>query len=447
MSLAAALKGQQLGPYKLLEHLTSGGMAEIFLARRQGEGGFAKDLVLKILQTRYAGMAEVVDMFLAEARLAAMLKHPNVVDVYDMGSDGGLHYIAMEHIPGQTLTDVMRRGIEVSLPLSLHHAAFIVAETAAGLAHIHDGVDRKGDRFAIVHRDISPTNLIVSETGQTKIIDFGIARQGDNVDTEVGARPGKVSYMSPEQVQGRSVDTRSDIFCLGTILYEITLGRRLWRGPKETVMRRIVEEKPPPPTYIRRDYPPDLEIIVQRALEKRPEKRQQTAGQMLEELQRYLANAGAVARNHDIARYLHDINASDAQISELGARRARAFADDEAPEDDPDALDFDRPKAGAGRALADALRAGGPVVKAEQPVATREARTSGPQGAVRDGDANRDRVPDRVPDAVRGPVPAPAPGPVRPGTSGGRPTRLVVAGVLAVSVALGVILASYFLSG
>src|SRR5437870_4703151 len=132
------LKGQRVGRYTLVDHLASGGMAEIFLARHEVEGGFAKELVLKILQGRYAENPDVVRMFVDEARLGAKLNHPNIVDVYDVGVDGGLHYIAMEHIPGKTLTDVVRRALEVSNPLPLDHAAYIVAETAAGLAYMHD---------------------------------------------------------------------------------------------------------------------------------------------------------------------------------------------------------------------------------------------------------------------------------------------------------------------
>jgi tRNA A-37 threonylcarbamoyl transferase component Bud32 len=371
------LKGRKVGRYDLVEHLASGGMAEIFLARHRGEAGFAKELVLKILQGRYAEHPEVVRMFLDEARLAAKLNHPNVVDVYDVGLDDGLRYIAMEHIRGKTLTEVVRRAIEVSRPLPLDQAAYLVGETAAGLAYMHDGNDGRGRPFRIVHRDISPSNLILSLSGQVKIIDFGIAREADGGEgageEESGARPGKFSYMSPEQVRGGPLDGRSDIFSLGTILYEITLGKRLWRGPKELVMRRIVEEKAPPPTYVNRSYPPALELVVQKALEKRPEDRYQSAGDLFHDLEQFLVAAGARTRNHQVAQYLHELFAPTAAISEMGVRRAQAFEDDDQAED-PNQLDLDRPAAGAGRALADALRASGPYVPT---TVTREAPVGG----------------------------------------------------------------------
>ena len=366
------LKGQRIGRYSLVDHLASGGMAEIFLARHEEEGGFVKELVLKILQGRYADNEAVVSMFFDEARLGAKLNHPNIVDVYDVGTENGLYYIAMEHIPGKTLTDVMRRGIEISQPLPLDHAVYLVGETAAGLAYMHDGTDSRGLRLSVVHRDISPSNLIISFSGQTKVIDFGIARDAAASGGQKGARPGKVSYMSPEQVQGLELDGRSDIFSLGTILYEITLGRRLWRGPKEVVMRRIVEEKPPPPTYIDRQYPPQLELIVLRALEKRPENRYSSAGELFEDLEGYLVESGARTRNHQIAMYLHDLFSADAEVSEMGVRRAEAFAEEQVAVEDE--LDFDRPiTRGAGRALADALRSSGPYV----PGAARAAEPTG----------------------------------------------------------------------
>jgi serine/threonine protein kinase len=361
------LEGRRVGRYDLLEHLASGGMAEIFLARYRAEAGFTKELVLKILQGRFAEHAEVVRMFLDEARLAAKLNHPNVVDVYEVGLHDGLRYIAMEHVRGKTLTEVVRRAIEVSQPLPLHHAAYLVAETAAGLAYMHDGSDGRGRPFHIVHRDISPSNLIISISGQVKIIDFGIAHEfdgADQVESRPAARPGKFSYMSPEQVQGGPLDGRSDIFSLGTILYEITLGRRLWRGPRQVVMRRIVEEKPPPPTFLNHAYPPALELVVMRALEKRPESRYQSAGELFQDLEEYLVAAGARTRNHHVAQYLHDLFAADAPISEMGVRRARAFEDDE---DDHNQLDLDRPAPGAGKALADALRAAGPLLPPASP--------------------------------------------------------------------------------
>ena len=365
MASAKDLKGTRLGRYTLVEHLATGGMAEIFLASHEAPGAFRKELVLKILQPRWAEHPAVVDMFLGEARIAAMLSHPNIVDIYDIDSQDGTHFIAMEYVRGKTLTELARRAIEVSQLLYLDIGAHIVAEVAAALAYMNEAPGDNGQPMHVVHRDVSPTNVIIGTSGQVKLIDFGIARQGTAIQDEAGMRPGKASYMSPEQAQGAALDGRSDIFSLGTILYEITVGRRLWRGSRVNSIRRIVEEKPVPPTYVRHDYPGDLEMIVMRALEKKPEDRYQSAHEFAEALQYFLQDSGARMRSHhQLARYLREIFSpeSEAQITEDGLRQARIFAegDEESRQEDGEPLDFDRSLAdGPGAALARALRAAG----------------------------------------------------------------------------------------
>jgi len=365
MATAKDLKGTRLGHYTLVEHLATGGMAEIFLASHEAAGAFRKELVLKILQPRWAEHPAVVEMFLGEARIAAMLSHPNIVDIYDVDSQDGTHFIAMEYVRGRTLTELARRAIEVSQLLYLDIGAHIVAEVAAALAYMNEAPDGNGQPMHVVHRDVSPTNVIIGTSGQVKLIDFGIARQGTAITDEPGMRPGKASYMSPEQAQGVPLDGRSDIFSLGTILYEITVGRRLWRGSKVNSIRRIVEEKPVPPTYVRHDYPSDLEMIVLRALEKKPEDRYQSARELAEALQYFLQDSGARMRSHhQLARYLREIYSpeAEAQITEDGMRQARIFAegDEEGRQEDAEPLDFDRvPADGPGAALARALRAAG----------------------------------------------------------------------------------------
>ena len=256
----AEMIGRRVGRYTVVKHLASGGMAELYIARQQAVGGFEKQLVLKLLQGRFADNARVVEMFLDEARLAAKLNHPSIVHVYDVAEDDGVKFIAMEHIHGETLTDIIRRGVAVNNYLPLEHSVHIASQTAAGLAYAHGRFDAGGAPLRIVHRDVSPSNILVSYEGQTKIVDFGIARIQDQLREESGMLPGKASYMSPEQVAGEGADYRSDIFSLGIILYEISLGQRLYRGPPDEVMRRIVEEKIAPPTSVRRNYPPALEL-------------------------------------------------------------------------------------------------------------------------------------------------------------------------------------------
>ena len=301
------LVGRQVGRYAVVGHLASGGMSELYVARQEAVGGFEKNLVVKVLQDRYAQHPRVVRMFLDEARLAAKLNHPSIVNVYDVDEADGNKFIAMEYIHGETLTDIIKRGVEVGSFLPLEHALYIVSQVAAGLDYAHRRHEPTGGLLRIVHRDVSPSNIMVSYEGQTKVIDFGIARVQDQIREESGMHPGKPSYMSPEQVAGVAVDYRSDIFSLGIILFEITLAQRLWRGPAEDVKRRILSDPIPPPTSIRRDYPPALELIVMRALEKRPEDRYQSAEEMRQDLEELVTAAGFRSGARRMAMYMGEL--------------------------------------------------------------------------------------------------------------------------------------------
>ncbi|HEY2901819.1 MAG TPA: serine/threonine-protein kinase [Polyangia bacterium] len=307
MSSPAEMVGRRVGRYTILSHLASGGMAELYIARQESVGGFEKNVVVKLLQGRYATNPRVVNMFLEEARLAAKLNHPSIVHVYDVAEDEGMKYIAMEYIHGETVTDIVLSGIEAKNFLPLQHAVHIISQTAAGLAYAHGHRDSEGKLLRIVHRDVSPSNVLVSYEGQTKIVDFGIARIQDQIREESGMRPGKPSYMSPEQVRGEGADFRSDIFSLGIILYEITVGQRLFRGAGEEVMQRILTETIAPPTVVKRDYPPALELIVMKALERRPEDRYQSAEDMRHELEEFLDESGFRTGNRRMALYLREV--------------------------------------------------------------------------------------------------------------------------------------------
>ena len=202
----------------------------------------------------------------------------------------------------------------------------------------------------IVHRDVSPTNILVSYEGQTKIVDFGIARAQDELREESGTRPGKASYMSPEQVRGEPADYRSDIFSLGIILYELTLCQRLYRGAPEVIMRKIVDGAVTPPTAINRDYPPTLELIVMKALEKRPEDRYQSAEQMSHDLEEFLEESGLRSGNRRVSLYMQELFAPDAPTSDAGVAASRAFSeprpsasgDAVVVDDNSEELDLDR---------------------------------------------------------------------------------------------------------
>jgi serine/threonine protein kinase len=327
LSKPESFVGTQVGRYRVARHLASGGMAELFIAKQEAMGGFEKQVVLKLLQPRYAENPRVVSMFLDEARLAAKLNHPSIVHLYDVAEDGGLKYIAMEYIHGETAADIVKRGLAVNNYLPLEHAVHIIRQSAAGLAYAHERREPDGHVLRIVHRDVSPTNILVSYEGQTKIVDFGIARAQDELREESGTRPGKASYMSPEQVRGEPADYRSDIFSLGIILYELTLCQRLYRGAPEVMMRKIVEETVTPPTAINRDYPPPLEMIVMKALEKRPEDRYQSAEEMSHDLEEFLEESGLRSGNRRMSLYMQELFAANAATSESGVAASRSFAE------------------------------------------------------------------------------------------------------------------------
>jgi serine/threonine-protein kinase len=319
--------GAQVGRYTVVRHLASGGMAELFIAKQEAMGGFEKPVVLKLLQPRYAENPRVVSMFLDEARLAAKLNHPAIVHLYDVAEDGGLKYIAMEYIHGETVADIVKRGLATNNYLPLEHAVHIIRQTAAGLAYAHERREPDGHVLRIVHRDVSPTNILASYEGQTKIVDFGIARAEDELREESGTRPGKASYMSPEQVRGAATDYRSDIFSLGIILYELTLCQRLYRGSPEAIMSKIVDGTVTPPTAINRDYPPSLELIVMKALEKRPEDRYQSAETMSHDLEEFLEDSGLRSGNRRVSLYMQELFAAAPATSGAGVPAPRSFPD------------------------------------------------------------------------------------------------------------------------
>jgi serine/threonine protein kinase len=327
------------GRYTLLRRLAVGGMAEIYLARQAAMAGFEKEVVIKRLRHELADDPRIVEMFLDEAKIGAQLNHPNIVHVYDVDENEGIPYIAMEYIVGEELNELCRRGIAHGRFLPLEHAVELIRQAAAGMGYFHakrgaEGGALSGEPLEIVHLDISPSNLLVTQDGFLKIIDFGIARaKGQASRTDV--LPGKLSYMSPEQAGRGEVDHRSDIFSLGIVLYEITVGRRLFRGPAQEVVQRLIDAQIEPPTFARRNFPPALESIVMRALEKHPEDRYQTAYDLADDLESFLRDEKLHSGEVRIARYFDML-----AIASGGTRRPELISEAEARAGGDD-LDFD----------------------------------------------------------------------------------------------------------
>jgi serine/threonine protein kinase len=328
------------GRYTLLRRLAVGGMAEIYLARQAAAAGFEKHVVIKRLRAELADDPRVVEMFLDEARIGAVLNHPNIVHVYDVDEHDGIPYIAMEYIIGEELNELCRRGIAHGRFLPLEHAVELIRQAAAGMGYFHAARGAAGSALAdrpleIVHLDISPSNLMVTQDGFLKVIDFGIASMGRGKAGRNDVLPGKLGYMSPEQAARKRVDHRSDIFSLGIVLYEITVGKRLFRGGAKDVVQRLIEASVEPPTFARRNFPSGLEAIVMRSLEKHAEDRYQSAYDLADDLEAFLRDERMHSGPVRIARYLDALTAAAG-----GPRRAELVSESEIkPEGDE--LDFD----------------------------------------------------------------------------------------------------------
>ncbi|HEU4614715.1 MAG TPA: serine/threonine-protein kinase, partial [Kofleriaceae bacterium] len=296
--------------------------------------GFEKEIVIKRLRQELADDPRIVEMFLDEAKIGAQLNHPNIVHVYDVDEHDGIPYIAMEYIIGEELNELCRRGIAHDRFLPIEHAVELIRQAAAGMGYFH-AKRADSEPLEIVHLDISPSNLLVTQDGFLKIIDFGIARyRGQHGRSDV--LPGKLSYMSPEQAARGQVDHRSDIFSLGIVLYEITVGKRLFRGPAQEVVGRLIEATIEPPTFARRNFPPALESIVMRTLEKHPEDRYQSAYDLADDLESFLRDEKLHSGPVRIARYLDKLS-----LAAGGVRRPELISEAEARSEAGDELDFD----------------------------------------------------------------------------------------------------------
>jgi serine/threonine-protein kinase len=285
---------RRFGKYTLIRKLAQGGMAELFLAIQKSVAGFEKLIVIKRILPSMNQDKAFIDMLLHEARIAATLSHQNIVQIFDVGSYDGLYFIAMEHVHGEDIRSIVRQMKKKGVTeFPLEHAIAIILGMCAGLAYAHEKGDLDGTALGIVHRDISPQNIVVTFTGEVKIVDFGIAKSDSKMagDTKSGKLKGKVPYMSPEQARGENIDARSDIFATGVMLFELTTGKRLFKGASEyETLKLICEREYPRPSQVRPGYPPDLERIVMKALEKDRNARYQSAREMQADLEEFVRN-------------------------------------------------------------------------------------------------------------------------------------------------------------
>ncbi|MCU0675759.1 MAG: protein kinase [Myxococcota bacterium] len=265
--------GRHLGRYELLGKLGGGGMGEVFLAQRGGARGVGKPVVVKVVHRRHARSEELRAMFLDEARLAAAIRHPNVAAVEDLGEEGDELYMVIEHVPGASFAQVLTKLTTMGRRLLPAMSVAIVADAAAGLHAAHEARDEHGRALNIVHRDVSPQNVLLGTQGQVKVIDFGVAKASQRLQKTTGKElKGKLRYMAPEQLDG-NVDRRTDVFALGVVLWEALTGRRLFDDPDDaTVIRRILAGDVPRPSDFA-EVPVALEACVMRALSRRTDDR------------------------------------------------------------------------------------------------------------------------------------------------------------------------------
>src|SRR5690349_4588488 len=289
--------------------LAAGGMARIYIARSTGIGSFERHVVLKMITPERANDVTAVTMFLDEARLAASLNHQNVAQVFEVGEENAVHYLAMEYVHGQDLRAVLAKAGSQGTRIPLELALTIVAGAAAGLNHAHERRGPDGQPLGIVHRDVSPSNIMIGYDGAVKLLDFGIAKaSARSVETQSGIIKGKFAYMSPEQCRGRDVDSRSDVFSLGIILYEISTQHRCFRADSDfDTMHRIVTGDVVRPTRLVQGYPQALEAIVMKALAVDAAQRYQSAGLLLEALESFAVSARMSLSTMGLGRFMREL--------------------------------------------------------------------------------------------------------------------------------------------
>lgn len=308
--------GELFGNYELLEKIGEGGMAEVYKARRSGVAGFQKILVVKKILPMFATNTAFIEMLVQEAKICSILQHPNVVPIFDLGEVDGSYYITMEYVPGIDLLRVLQRAARSATRVPTTVALQITAELAKALAYAHSAHDHDGRPLNLVHRDVSPANVMIGWRGEVKLMDFGVARADIEVEVKRGAASlvrhdglkGKLSYMSPELVTGGAVDHRSDLFALGTLLYEMLTLKRLFMGKSELHTLSNIREARITRRMQRHDYIPDgVQAIIRRSLAREPGDRYQSALEFEEAIADYLFEERIRTNAATIARFMADL--------------------------------------------------------------------------------------------------------------------------------------------
>jgi serine/threonine protein kinase len=338
----AEFEPEPFGKYILVDHIATGGMAEIFKAKRFGHGGFESLLVIKRILPHIGAKPDFVEMFIDEAKISVALQHPNIVRVFDFGKIGDVdehrkprdnYFIAMECVEGKDVRYVLRQLARRKRFLPDRFAAFIAFEAAKGLHYAHQKSDLEGQPYGVVHRDVSPSNILVSYEGEVKVVDFGIAKAESNVyETRDGMLKGKFEYMSPEQAVGGDVDGRSDVFSLGIVLYEMLTSRRLFKTGSDADTLKLIRDKDvAPPSVLKPDVPPALEAIALKALRRNRAERYGSAQEMADDLREYLFPASTDTMREELATFLEELFGAEKVVErerlKVGSERAAQLSE------------------------------------------------------------------------------------------------------------------------
>jgi serine/threonine-protein kinase len=342
----AHVQAQQrtFGKYTLIARLAVGGMAEIFLARLEGVGGFRKQVVIKRILPHLAEDSRFVSMFLDEARIAARISHPNVCPVYELGEVDGQLFLAMEYLDGLPLSRMMRTMSRAGTVIPPVMGAAILGQACEGLHHAHKLAEPDGTPTGVIHRDVSPQNLFLTTTGTLKVLDFGVAKiRGSSARTRTGTLKGKYAYMSPEQLRGEPLDHRSDVFALGVCAFELFTSRRLFaRETDFLVFKAIVEEAIPQVRHVRPDMPAELDAVVTRALSRDKERRFGSAREMGEALADAASRLGGLPSTIGLGNEMRKMFAEELEENRVFLDSAQALADaDLAADGDRTLVDMD----------------------------------------------------------------------------------------------------------
>lgn len=305
--------GGPIGQYYLLDKIAQGGMAEIYKGLAYDLHGIKRTVVIKKILPHIAAHREFIDMLVTEAKLAVQLSHGNIAQTYDLGKVGDDYFMVMEFVDGRSVSQIMRKSAQMGEPIPLPIIAYIISEIAAGLNYMHSRNDANGRPLHIIHRDMSPQNAMVATDAAVKIIDFGIAKAVTKIEiTDAGVVKGKFAYMSPEQASGDPLDSRSDIFSLGVILFEMITGRRLFKGKdNQETLRNVRRANVPLPSLYRPEVPEELNRIVLKALAQKRDNRYARASDLRDELIKFLHQHFPSFQSMEITGYLQRLFAQE----------------------------------------------------------------------------------------------------------------------------------------